>query len=111
MSKDIFLFFMPWCKFTCKPKAWKTKVGCEVIFLQRLVLSAPAASGTGKALSGADFYLRSSQSWYPDELTDSRTEKFCCFFVVIALGAGTKIRTRVTWGYVTFFGWLEFWDV
>jgi len=21
MSKDIFLFFMPWCKFTCKAKA------------------------------------------------------------------------------------------
>jgi hypothetical protein len=61
-----------------------TKAGCEAIFLRRLVLSAPAASGAGKALSGADFNLRSSQSSLPDKIrADSRTLKFCCLFLLL----------------------------
>ena len=67
MSKDIFLFFIPCYKFTCKATVLKTKVGCASNLLAEIGFKCPAASGTGKALSGADFNLRSSQSSLPDK--------------------------------------------
>ena len=60
MSKDIFLFFIPWRKLAYRPKVWKTKVGCEAIFLRSEVFSAPAASGKDGRRE-ADICLRRSQ--------------------------------------------------
>ena len=61
MSQDIFLFFMPTAQARLLTEVWKTKNGLRSSFLLFGLCKGPRGKRKGKALSGADLGLRSSQ--------------------------------------------------